>query len=76
MFSGTKQIAIDRRASLGLVVFEELTLTKSAWGPQLCDMAAWNSAQAEEIDLPDFEFEQMLVDDGEIDKWIKTLNEI
>jgi hypothetical protein len=56
------------------VVFEELTIMKSAWRPQLCDVAAWNSAQAEEVDLPDFEFEQMLVDDGDIDKWIKTFD--
>jgi hAT family C-terminal dimerisation region len=74
IFSGTKQIATDRRASLGPLVFEELTIMKSAWGPQLSDVATWNAAQAEEVDLPDFEFEQMLVDDDDLDKWIKTLN--
>jgi hypothetical protein len=74
LFSGTKQIATDRRANLGPIVFEELAIMNSAWKPELGDIAAWNSAQAEEVDLPDFEFEQMLVDDDEEDKWIKTLN--
>ena len=45
----------------------------SAWKPKLCDMAAWNNAQAEEVDLPDFEFEEMLVDNGDFDKWVKTV---
>jgi hypothetical protein len=26
------------------------------------------------VDLPDFEYEQMLVDDGDFDKWAKTFN--
>ena len=47
---------------------------KSAWGPKLYDLAAHNTAQAEDIDLPDFEYQEMLVDDDEFDKWIKTLN--
>jgi hypothetical protein len=46
----------------------------SAWRPKLCDVAGWNSAQAEEVDLPDFEFEQMLVDDCDLDKWVKALD--
>ena len=46
----------------------------SAWRPKLRDMAAWNSAQAEDVDLPDSEFEQMLVDDGDFDNWVKTVN--
>ena len=32
------------------------------------------SAQAEDVELPDFEYEEMLVDDGEFDKWAKTYN--
>ena len=74
VISGTKQIATDRRANLGSVVFEELTIMNSAWKPKLHDVAAWNSAQAEDVDLPDFEFEQMLVDDGDFDNWAKTFN--
>ncbi|KIM36033.1 hypothetical protein M413DRAFT_57964, partial [Hebeloma cylindrosporum] len=41
LFSGTKQIAVDRRSRLGPVVFEELAIMNSAWGPELYDMAAW-----------------------------------
>ena len=74
MFSGTKQIASDRRANLGPVVFEELTIMSSAWRPMLRDVAAWNSTQAEDVDLPDFEYEQMLIDDGNFDNWAKTFN--
>jgi hypothetical protein len=74
LFSGTKQTATDRRASLGPVVFEELTIMHSAWKPELHDMAALNSAQVEEVDVPDFEFEQMLVDDGDFDEWVRTVN--
>ena len=46
----------------------------SAWKAKLFDAAAWNSAQAEDVELPDFEYEEMLVDDGEFDKWAKTYN--
>ena len=69
-----KQTATDCRASLGPVVFEELTIMDSAWRPKLCDMAALNSGQVEDVDSPDFEFEQMLVDNGDFEKWVKTVN--
>jgi hypothetical protein len=74
LFSGTKQTATDRRASLGPVVFEELTIMDSAWKSGLYDVAALNSTQVEEVDLPDLEYEQMLVDDDEFDKWVRTVN--
>jgi len=74
LFSGTKQTATDRRASLGPVIFEELTIMDSAWKSKLHDAAALNSTQAEEVDLPDFEYEQMLVDDGDFDKWVRIVN--
>ena len=74
LFSGTKQTATDRRASLGPVIFEELTIMDSAWKPKLCDVAALNSEQVEEVDLPDFEYEQMLIDDDDFEKWVKTVN--
>src|ERR1700678_1223271 len=64
LFSGTKQVATDRRASLGNMVFEEVTITKSAWGPGLCDVAAWNAAQTGAGVHLDLYFEQMLVEDG------------
>ena len=47
----------------------------SAWKPKLHDAAAWNSNQLDEVvDFPDFEFEEMLVDDGNFDNWAKTVN--
>jgi hypothetical protein len=69
LFSGSKQIAIDRRACLGNVVFEELVILKSAWGPDLYDMAAWNAAQSEEV--VSFDYQEMLEEDNECDAWNK-----
>jgi len=73
LFSGTKQVATDRWASLGNIVFKEVTITKSAWGPGLCDVAAWNAVQMEEVAQMDLDFEQMLVEDGDQDKWDKSM---
>lgn len=73
LFSGTKQVATDRRASLGNTVFEEVTITKSAWGPGLCDVAAWNVVQMEEVAHLDLDFKQMLVEDGDQDEWDKSM---
>lgn len=42
---------------------------KSAWGPDLCDVAAWNAAQVEDIN--DLDFEQMLIEDVELEGWDK-----
>ena len=57
----------DRRASLGNETFEELTMMKSAWGPELYDMAAWTTAQVEVMNI--FDFEQMLVEDADALVW-------
>jgi hypothetical protein len=73
LFSGTKQIAIDRRASLGSVFFEEIVVTKSAWGPDLYDMAAWNASQVEELEGDLFDFEELLLDDTEGLAWDKDM---
>jgi hypothetical protein len=35
---------------------------KSAWGPDLYDMAAWNAAQMDEV--VSFDFEEMLEEDS------------
>lgn len=67
LFSGSKQIATDRRACLGPKVFEELVIMKSAWGPDLHDMSAWSAAQVEEIS--NFDFEEMLANDVECTAW-------
>jgi hypothetical protein len=71
LFSGTKQIAVDRRARLGAAVFEELVVMGSAWGPDIYDMAAWTSSQEEEVDF--FDFEDMLVNDVQMVAWEKDL---
>lgn len=47
---------------------------KFAWGPNLYGVAAQNTAQVEDIDLPDFDYQEMLVDYDDFYKWIKTLN--
>ena len=45
-------------------------MMKSAWGPNIYDAAAWNSAQVE-VGLANFE--EMLVDDFDTNKWDKAL---
>jgi len=71
MFSGSKQIAVDWRASLGSVVFEELVIMKSGWGPELYDMAAWNASQVEEVYK--FEFAELLPEDADCVVWDEEL---
>ena len=44
----------------------------SAWGLDLCDMAAWNNSQVEELTLVDFE--EMLVDDTKCLAWDSELD--
>ena len=39
---------------------------KSAWGPDLCDMAAWNTGQVEDVDM---DFEELLADDVDSAVW-------
>ena len=68
LFSRSKQAATDRHASLGNDRFEELQVMKFAWKVELKDLAAWNLLQTEEIHL--VEFEEMLIDDNEEDKWL------
>jgi hypothetical protein len=48
---------------------------KSAWGPELCNIAAWNTTQVEEVGEEEaniFDFEQMLVDDVDCEEWDKS----
>jgi hypothetical protein len=68
MFSGSKQIATDRRSRLGQTIFEKLVIMKSAWGPDICDMAAWNAEQVEDIDFT-VDFKEMLADDVDCEAW-------
>ena len=71
LFSGSKQIATDHRACLGPTVFEELVIMKSAWGPDLYDMAAWNATHIDKV--TSFDFEEMLEEDKECEAWDKDL---
>ena len=71
LFSGTKQIADNRRLWLGSKVFEELVIMGSAWGPKLYNFAAWNTAQVEEVLL---DCEELLVDDVDTFEWEKELD--
>jgi hAT family C-terminal dimerisation region len=70
LFSGTKQIAEDRRLRLGPIVFEELAIMNLAWGPELYDMAAWNASQVEEV----MDFEELLTKDIDCLAWDKELD--
>lgn len=56
---------------MGPVVFEELVIMKSAWGPELYDMAAWNESQVEEVNF--FDFEELLIEDAACSAWEKEL---
>lgn len=51
LFSASKQTAEDRRSRLGAARFEELQVMKFAWRNTINDLAAWNSAEIEEVDL-------------------------
>ena len=70
LFSGTKQIADKCRSHLGPIVFEELAIMNSAWGPELYDMATWNASQVEEI----MDFEELLTEDVDCLAWDKELD--
>jgi hypothetical protein len=67
LFSGTKQIAEDRWLRLGPIMFEELAIMNSAWGPELYDMATWNASQVEEVT----DFEELLTEDINCLAWDK-----
>lgn len=67
MFSGSKQIVTDCRASLGPIVFEQLVIMKSVWGGELYDMGAWTASQVEEV--KQFDFEELLLDDDNLALW-------
>ena len=61
LFSASKQIAEDRRASLGAKRFEELQVMKFAWRRNVVDIAACNSRQIEEVNLEHLdEYAEML----------------
>jgi len=65
LFSASKQVATDQCARLGAQHFEELQLMKFAWRQNVVDIAAWNSAQVEQVDLE--EYKDLFIADVEQD---------
>jgi len=63
LFSAGGEVATKQQAQLGTAQFEELQMMKFAWRNNIGDLAAWNSAQVEEIDNEMREYEDMLVSD-------------
>jgi hypothetical protein len=59
---------------LGSKRFEELQLMKFAWRNNITNLAAWNSAQVEVIDIE--EFEELLVADLYADELDTPENEM
>ena len=58
---------------MGSTFFEKIVITKSAWGPDLYDMAAWNASQVEELGFDLFDYEELLIDDMEGLAWEKDM---
>jgi hypothetical protein len=70
LFSGTKQIAEDCQSCLGPIVFKELAIINSTWGPELYNIAAWNASQVKEV----MDFEELLTKDVDCLAWDKELD--
>ena len=75
LFSGGGEIATKRRARLGADRFEELQMMKFTWRNNIGDLAAWNSAQVEEVDEMK-EYEDFLIGDQEQCDWDLDEDEI
>ena len=75
LFSAGGEVATKRRAQLGAEQFEELQMMKFAWRNNIGDLAAWNSAQVEEIDHEMQEYEDMFIADQDFEEWDKSTNE-
>ena len=60
---------MKRQAQLGVAQFEELQMIKFAWRNNIGDLAAWSSAQVEEIDYEMEEYKDMLAADQEFEEW-------
>ncbi|RDB17316.1 hypothetical protein Hypma_001666 [Hypsizygus marmoreus] len=67
LFSGSKQMATERRARLGAKVFEELQIMKFRWRNNITDLSVLNSSQIEEVNLT--EFTEMLHQDEQDVVW-------
>ena len=56
--------------------FEELQMMKFAWRNNIGDLAAWNSAQVEEVDNEMWEYKDMLISDWDFEEWDKPADEL
>jgi hypothetical protein len=59
---------------LGAARFEELQIMKFVWRNTISDLAAWNSAETEEVDLGCYE--ELLEADAMFDKFDKMEDEM
>ena len=76
LFSAGGEIATKRQAQLGAEQFEELQMMKFAWRNNIGDLAAWNSAQVEQVDNEMREYEDMLAADRDFEEWDKSTVEL
>lgn len=76
LFSAGGEVATKQQAQLGAAWFEELQMMKFAWRNNIRDLAAWNSAQVEDIDNEMREYEDMLIADQDFEKWDKSVDEL
>lgn len=68
LFLGGGEIMTKRQAWLGAAQFEELQMMKFAWRNNMANLAAWNSAQVEEVHKLK-EYEDLLIRDTEQGNW-------
>jgi len=51
-------------------------MMKFTWRNNIRDLAAWNSAQVEEIDNKMQQYEDMLIADQDFKEWDKSMDEL
>ena len=66
-----KQVATDRRSSLGSEHFEELQVMGSAWKSKIVNWSAVNSEEDEKVDMS--EFESLLLNNMSAAAWDKDM---
>ena len=74
MFSSSKQVATERRSSLGADLLEQLLVMKSIWQRDIVDWSVVNSGMVEEVHVK--EYGDMLQADEEAKEWeVKDLEQ-
>ncbi|KAF8696454.1 hypothetical protein AX14_001593 [Amanita brunnescens Koide BX004] len=67
LFSSSKQVAMERRSSLGADLLEQLLVMKSIWQRDIVDWSVVNSGMVEEVHVK--EYGDMLQADEEAKEW-------